>query len=371
MILRRTNRIIKMLRRQGSERSLARTAYSGVHKVAKYAAPYVMKKGQEWAATKIQRTWKKHMSSKKSKGKGSRIHGKGLAGETNIVRLTYKAGKKSAYNVMKKIGNGSNYRLDATVGISNATLGNQQADNLLQGMSQADLTAAFNNTAKYYNVTTSSVITPGMNTTGYGSQKFLLKRFYSDTELVNQSMAVVNIDFYTCISKVTKPYVDPITDWNTGYTDQGQTLTRTFYGAKPTESKIFNINWKIVKVHRVQLMGGQTYHHIVDFKPKRMIDTEYVNKNSQIRGITINTFIVTRGQVADDSNTIAIGVNTTTTPVKVIGIQSRVYDMDVIMSYPRISGGQTNVPTSAGANLYVVNEESGLVVDEKAGANYA
>jgi len=183
-------------------------------------------------------------------------------------------------------------------------------------------------------------------------------------ELTNQSPAVCNLEIWTVMSKVTKvTYTNPEDDWNTGDADSSSTATNSWVGSKPTESKFFNMNWKVKSVKKLQLAGGSTHTHVVDFNCRRYIDTEYWNKFQQIRGLTVAVFCIAWGQVGDTSNNPTVG-SITTVPVKIIGQQNRMYFYDMINAFPRqIYHGITALAQDPLPNIYVEQEGSSTVAD--------
>ena len=349
--------------------------------VKKHVTPKNIKKVHRFAKTAISaakygraaiRSYKNSGGNKRRKtnsGRGSaRITGKGLAGESWYQLTEYKKPKKtSAYTLIKTIGNGAQAIYNASFSLQ-ATESLQIAKSYCGGMTYADIQDSYLKIAGEYNATTATAIRFSSNQPNYLSHKLCIKECLMKNYFTNQSAAVTNVILYHVISKVTKvTAVFPETDWNSGLVDQGAFNTQrdnTAIGARPTYSKLFNMNWKIVGTKSFQLMGGETYTDTWCFKPNRTIDAEYTGTYQQIRGLTCYAFAIAWGQTADSSNAYAVG-NIGTTPVKLIGTQTRTYKWSIINAIPRITYQQGNQLSVADtATLYVVNEEAGNVINE-------
>lgn len=293
--------------------------------------------------------------------KRRKITGKGLAGKESFTGIYNKPPKKSAFNVIKKIGNTSVYVAQQT----NSDLivaGRQKVTTFSNLVTKPDMQAAWNVASNFY--TGSAVVSESNTGAGYQSNKFLLKKAVLKMELSNSSPAVTNMEIWTCMSKVTKPtFVSAASDWTTALNDEGGTAVNTYVGARPTGCKLFNMNWKVKSIHKLQLMGGQQHTNICSFNVNRYIDTEYFNTYEQIRGITISVMIITWGQIGDTSNGYSIGT-ISTTPCKIIANQTRTYTYEMVNVWPRqIFQGNTTLGQEPLTHLYVLNEESGLVAD--------
>ena len=349
--------------------------------VRKHVTPKNIKKAHRFAKTAISaakygraaiRAYKNSGNNKRRKtnsNRGSqRITGKGLAGENWYQLTEYKKPKKtSAFNLIKTVGNGAQAIYNVSFNLT-CTESLQIAKSYCGGMTYSDIQDSYTRLASEYNTTTASAVRFSSNQANYLSHKLCIKECLMKNYFTNQSSAVTNVILYHVISKVTKPtLVFPETDWNSGLIDQGGPNAQrdnTAIGARPTYSKLFNMNWKIVGTKSFQLMGGETYTDTWCFKPNRTIDAEYTGTYQQIRGITCYAMAIVWGQTADSSNTFTVG-NIGTTPCKVIGTQTRTYKWDIINVIPRITFQQGNqLSVTDTATLYVVNEEAGNVINE-------
>ena len=105
-----------------------------------------------------------------SSGKPS---GKGTAGFGTFFRIVNKPPRKSPYNILKKIGNGCNYIYQETQS-QICVAGVQNAKTWCDGNRNSDIASAISNGASFYNNTSANII-QDVPTTGYQSNKFLLK----------------------------------------------------------------------------------------------------------------------------------------------------------------------------------------------------
>jgi len=266
---------------------------------------------------------------KKFKPKGTTIIGKGLAGETTSVSLTNKMPKKSKYNIIKHIGNNSTYVVNSVQGTVSAA-GLQNNATYFLTNSQTDVQNAWAAGSAFYEG--GAVQQPSMTNVGFKVSKFFLKNSHVKCEFTNQSPAICNFEIWTVISKVTKPtYRSPGQDWADGIADQDGLGVESINtaGFRPTQAKLFNMNWKVKSRKRVSLMGGETHTHNSNFQVNRYMDSEYFNTYQQIRGITMVTFVVQWGQVADTTNGPSIGA-ITVAPTKLIAYVQKTYTYSIV-----------------------------------------
>lgn len=123
-----------------------------------------------------------------------------------------------------------------------------------------------------------------------------------DLEFTNMSAGATNITIYVAMCKNTKSTgTGPTTDWTNGLiAEQGSQITApnpNRIGNKPTSSKLFNTNYKIVDKQQISAGPGAKIHYNFSFKPKSIVDTTYFVRNNQVRGLTYALFIVTHGQL--------------------------------------------------------------------------
>lgn len=184
-------------------------------------------------------------------------------------------------------------------------------------------------------------------------------------EFTNQSPAIANMEIWICVSKVTKTvFSSPGTDWATladTATGAPTVTSNTLIGCRPTQSKQFNMNWKVKKVHKLQLMGGQCHTSTFDYDIKRYIDMNYFNEMQQIKGITVGILTIVWGQVADSTPSYTVG-SISTTPVKIVGNTFKNYRYDMINAFPKHYANNGHVLAQEPlASLYILNQEAGTI----------
>jgi len=324
---------------------------------------------------KVQKHVKKAVNKQRSKprskskrhhiGKGgqTRIIGQGLAGETSHVTIYNKPPRKSHYQVIQKLGNNSTLVVTTTGG-TQAPAGRQATGTYFIANSKNDVQLCWSSGSKFYNASAAAFVSPSMSAAAVKCNKFFLKAVHSKIELTNQSPAVSNLEIWTVISKVTKPlYVAPQSDWQLGLDDQAPTVESVDeVGVRPTQSKLFNMNWRVKSVKKIQLMGGETHTHFNKFYCNRYMDAEYWNTYEQIRGITMVTFIINWGQIGDTSNAAALGT-ITTVPTKIIGLIQKTYTYSIASAFPKNYTTSGSLATDPQASMYVVNEEAGNILN--------
>lgn len=326
----------------------------------------------------VRATWKKYKATvRKSKPKSvyikqkksPKVVGRGLAGESTNLIITYKKPKANTYNIVKTIGNEDTYVIDET-NAATSDAGVQSVGSFALLNKTSDLAQLLSATQEFWNSTTGTIVDAGGLGAGYRVSKFFLRQITCNMQITNQTPGITNMTIYTVMSKVTKPtIVYPETDWANGNADQSPTASTSansnYVGAKPFESKLFNMNWKVKQMRHIQLMGGQTHNHNITFNINRFLDTEYINTYAQIRGVSLCVFIVLWGQPADINNGhTSAGANVTVTPTKVVGIQTRTYKYQFCNTFPKQTyHATTNLLQEPLSHVYVINEESGGVTD--------
>lgn len=327
--------------------------------VAAYQAVKELKKLRNQSNSKRQFKLKRRRNA-------SRINSRGLTGETTTVTITNKPPKKSAYNIIKKIGNEDQYLTDQTNALVCAA-GRQQPATFSIMPSNVDVIDAISQTGRFYNYGTGGIIQVGPVANGFRSNKTLIKSAYLTLQLTSQTPAVTNMMIYTLMAKNTtsSTLVYPETDWAQGLSQEGGQADPLYIGSRPTASKQFNMNWKVKARHQIQLMGGQQHMHKVQFNINRYIDNEYFANYTTIRGVTLAIMIVLWGQPGDLANTSAnAGTSVTTTPCKIVGIQNVTYKYQLLDIFPKqIYHKLTGIVQDPQSHVYIINEEAGNVVD--------
>lgn len=195
----------------------------------------------------------------------------------------------------------------------------------------------------------------------YG-MKIFLESLNSEIEMVNQSDCVTTVYLYNLLAKTSSTLTDPTTDWQTGLTNiQGaNTESNTLPGTRPTMSKTFNMRWKVLGVQTLELLPGKVHKHKYTFKPNAIIDYEYFQTNTMVKGITNAVMMVGKGTPIDDNLTFAAPANITLSPVKVIYTLRNTYKTRMVLSLPK-SGIQSNslYAATTANTLYTFNDIRG------------
>lgn len=140
-------------------------------------------------------------------------------------------------------------------------------------------------------------------TNSSASYKFYMSGVRVVINGTNMSAGASNIKLYTIMSKNTKTSsAHPFLDWEEGQDDAsgvpGQAaVTPNRVSASPTESKLFNMNYKIVDMKKFEVGPGGKINHTFVFNPRSVVDTEYWARNTYVRGFTMWIMAVAYGQV--------------------------------------------------------------------------
>jgi len=311
------------------------------------------------------------ITKRKKTPKGKTIYNAPLYQSANTV--VYKMPKAAKH--IKERSNTVTYEQSVTWG-NTTTQGVQNVNVAYGGTSgfcgNSTLLDLYQRGAKFYNTTTSTYVTQVGTTSSAQFNKFFLKSVYCTLRLTNQSPASCEVDLYLVQQKISKAtYKDSVTDWEEGLDGEqlGNALTRTFYNSRPTQSKQFNMAWRVVKVLKLKLNPGDEHRHLYTFKPNRIIDTGYLNNYSTLAGMTHEWITVVRGITADTSNDPAVG-SITTTPAKIVGTVNALYKGYIINSTPK-AGYQTTTITTGNANVYTIADAAGTVTNNMTATNFA
>lgn len=304
---------------------------------------------------------------------GNQTGGSALGGNVTL-KLTQISKSKwnKKYNIYKYISNNGLFLQNGTFACTTA--------NSLQGVvsfqalnATSDLKLAFTNQAQFKNFTTGTVIQQALDAAGYKCNKWGLNESKITMNWSNASPASIYAQIYYLTSKVTKPtLVAPEVDWTTGLTDEiGNNLQvgdKTRLGASPTNSKLFNMNWKIRGVHRLHLQSGEQATTEYKQKLNKLIDTEYINTYNQIAGLTVYVMAIVRGQTGDNAHTRVEGA-ISITAAKLLMTYDRKYSTQLIEAWPKTVSYDTTIPAQTAA--YIQDATSGTDLDGNLDANFA
>lgn len=146
-------------------------------------------------------------------------------------------------------------------------------------------------------------------------------------------------------------------------------------GAKPTDSKTFNMRYKVLKKIKMKFNPSDERKISFTFKPNRILDQAYVDKNKKYRGLNLLWMHTHHGVSADGANAIS-AANITTTPAKFVGIFDYEYTFRAINVFPRMQVTYNNIDgfgesIGTGAPAYTLADASGTLVDSNVSTNHA
>nr|WAE42551.1 MAG: capsid protein [Cressdnaviricota sp.] len=332
---------------------------------------YVLKRGNsnKSRVTKAKRTKRNMKKSAKSKSgykkKKEQIIKPPPSGLSHSY-ATNRNNKMSTVGLFDKLYQSSNYELLNTCSIvgASSTQGVGTISTILNG---TDYKTIINKALTFYNLGNSTAASSQIQT-NQKSFKTCLDKVISITELTNQSPGGVEIEIWDLVSKITSAnYVFPDTAWGTGGQDQqidGTTYSDLYLFSVPTQSKYFNLTWRVVKRTKVELGTGRSHEHVFNHQVNRVVDSEYFAVNAMVKGITAAQLVIGRGQVSDSTNGLTVGT-ISTGPVKIVGINRLKYTVRVGSSAPRQSYQVSNLPaiTQGTTGQYFVQEGLGTVLN--------
>lgn len=150
-----------------------------------------------------------------------------------------------------------------------------------------------------------AVLVPGSG----NSQPFqyVLESTTAELLMTNSSLATQYVDIYDIVRKRDQGNTDatksPWHAWQYGVSDQTATapdLTAfNNINSLPTDSRLFNDYFRVIKRTHIGLVAGGTHRHHVTLKCNKLIDSEVLNRASgDLAGIAVYTLLVINGQPA-------------------------------------------------------------------------
>lgn len=149
------------------------------------------------------------------------------------------------------------------------------------------------------------------------SAKLFLQYVEAKYTIVNYSGIRAKLVVYDLLSKVTQTVllsaaaawtnackdVDLQQGWTSGSgTDTAFTQVQpTNIDSSPTEYKLFNMTWGLVRKRTYYMQPGGELEHTFAIEVNRILDMEYVTNYPQIRGITSTCLFVAQGDIVDDN----------------------------------------------------------------------
>jgi len=236
---------------------------------------------------------------------------------------------------------------------------------MLTGGTDSDVAQLMARTLQYYNRVAAASVTTAPFQNNFRDQKFLLESATYEWHITNTSQVEFKLIIYDLLARNSNvTFKNPITDWATGLTDaQGGTtegLTASVGtsrpNSKPTLSKEFNVNWKIIRVTELSLSPGRIHEHKFHMKINRVVDWNHWDKYQQVGGFTYFPMIVTQGQ--------PVGTNNAANPVS-LGYHEMGFCSTIrlrgraVTIFPRQIWQSNNLLTSAaGLTASVMNDDT-------------
>lgn len=300
-----------------------------------------------------------------------------------MVSLAYKKPKNA--NVIKETRSLATL-VRRTGNWQTAAPGRQEVTNLYSSdvapMGRGDLLELYETGAKFFNATTNTWITSEAKAPAIGDRagkKLYIDSCHQTYDLTNQGPTSLYFKMYFVLPKRTAvDEYDPSTVWNAGLDyEQGDESTSAFnkyVHAKPTDCKLFNENFTIVKCIGGKMDPGDERKIVFNYKPKRFLDINYSWENKTIRGLgPLQVMLVTHGVVADDNNSNTGGnITTTRTKIVVTGcFRYRGYVCEQRGRYTKDIGTPYVTKTIGVGNVFSIADANGNVVDSNLATNFA
>lgn len=262
-------------------------------------------------------------------------------------------------------------------------------------MSHSDLQLLYVTGTQQYNSITntwSENDPSSTNLANMGNQagkKLYIKKCKMTYDLTNQGPTSCYFKMYFILPKSTETaYIDPKDTWVQGYqNEEGRYSQRdqNYINAKPTDTKLFNQNFRVIKCIKGKMDPGDEKKIIFDYSPNRFLDVGYLRDHKTIKNMSpVFCMLVSHGVTADLINQPSSFLGSvTTTRTKIVGIVSHEYTgytVSVRGKYQREVGDPYSSPlldTTASAGTIGANpvlsiaDAAGNVVDSNVAANFA
>jgi len=210
------------------------------------------------------------------------------------------------------------------------------------------------------------------------SRKMYLGLQQTEIEFNNAGPTTCEFEVYFLLDKNTGALSSPGALWDKAII--AQTLNgvapledKTDLWNKPTTYKMFNIAYW-TKRARCHLTPGESCRWTMNFNPQRILDTEYMDDNAAIRGLTYHVMVVQRGVLCDGTKTKAVTINSQTlAPTKLIWLIKRTSHGCILNDNARICkqrDGTTELPTAMGT-VWHQDEDGGNIEDAQLDGNFA
>lgn len=168
---------------------------------------------------------------------------------------------------------------------------------------------------------------PGVSGAPSIPKRYHLESVVGELLMTNSSLATQYVDIYDIVRKRdtgNATYTDnPLDAWRYGVSDQ--TVTSPDLEAwknvmsLPTDSKLFNDYFRVIKRNHIGLVAGATHRHSVILKPNKIIDSELIRRsNGDLAGYAVYCLVVINGQPASISDEAGAIVTTAKTALDVV-----------------------------------------------------
>lgn len=177
-------------------------------------------------------------------------------------------------------------------------------------------------------------LVPAQTTTyPFAPNRYHLESMVGELLMTNSSLATQYIDIYDIVQKRdtgynpgapgTGPTANPLNAWKYGVSDQSPTAPDLnaweCINSLPTDSKLFNDWFRIIKRSHIGLTAGATHRHSVVLKPNKIVDAELLQRcNGNLAGFTCYSMVVINGQPASVKSEAGAVVTTATTALDVV-----------------------------------------------------
>lgn len=277
--------------RYGKKRALA----SAVSRVAKRFAPmavgvYRGTRSKTSTRMAVRRSGSRTMTKrKKSKTSGK---AKRVADVGSTYTSYYMKGQMAKMD--KRMLTKFKIRNDASL-VMNSAVGRQRSQDMpMQAFDRVHLTALFTRARA------------AALASGYTAQADNLKLVLTDckikTEIKNQTNDEVQVWIYDCVARNDDVAGNtPVVDWYNGSNDQTDSTVTVdgFPYATPFDSDFFRENWRVLKVHKLQMKSGAVNTHNFYQKCNRVFSySKFLNDGDSIFGkLTTRSFVVLLGSI--------------------------------------------------------------------------
>lgn len=324
--------------------------------------------------------------SSKRRKEGSGVISSSNPGVTtkSFRKLRYK--KPKAMKTMEKVGNLCTYRTNSPFGLVGTNGLQVVSGDIGYNIANTGLPIMYSETAiaELYNKAAIAYSTKADGTDGQfrrqpyaintgTARKFFLKKGGYHIQISNQGPSTVELDCYWLMNKTTnEAAVDPVTTWQKGLTEttQGQASAETiirFPGSKPTDSKAFNLAYKVLNKTKVFMVPGADHIFKYEFDINRIVDTAYLTQFNRFKGMTLQYMLVAKGSVADSNAGKVVGT-VTTTDLKIAGVVTEFYQTQLLSYWPKVTYYDNKLDLNPG-QLWEIGENG--PVDTEDGTKYA